>query len=138
MHARVGAMFEAVGLEYNPHPEVVPRSLDALRLTGLARDVRLHEPMHNRLMDAYWAEGRDIGDHDVLRAVAAAVGLPADDVERVLAGDDYRERVEQSTQSAVSLGVGGVPGWLLDERLLVQGAQPREVFEQALTRLEAA
>ena len=86
-------------------------------------------------MDAYWSEARNIGDPAVLRELAQEVGLPPDDVERVLDGDEYLERIEASTRSALSLGASGVPAWLLAERLLVVGAQPREVFEQAFDRL---
>jgi len=113
----------------------VPNSKHALRLTELARDLGLHDEAHDRFMDAYWAEGRNIGDPDVLRGLSAEVGLPEEDVERVLAGDEYRERVEASTQQAIGIGATGVPAWVLDGRLLVLGAQPREVFEQAFERL---
>jgi predicted DsbA family dithiol-disulfide isomerase len=128
----VRTMFEQSGLRYNPHPEVVPNSRDALRLAELARDLERHDEFHDRAMDAYWDEARNIGDHDELRALANEVGLPPDDVGRVLAGDDYAERVAVSTQQAASLGINGIPAFLLDSRLLVLGAQPPEVFERAL------
>jgi predicted DsbA family dithiol-disulfide isomerase len=92
--------------------------------------------MHDRLMKAYWEEARDIGEPDELRALSAEVGLPADDVERVLASEEYGDRIERATREAHAIGVTGVPGFLLDRRLLVLGAQPRELFEQALARLE--
>jgi predicted DsbA family dithiol-disulfide isomerase len=137
-HQRLRALFDANGLVYNPHREVVPNSLAALRLTELARDAGLHPEFHDRLMDAYWELGENIGDLDVLRRHAAEDGLPVDDVERVLSGDKYLERVRASTAEAQSIGVTGVPAFLLDSRLLVLGAQPREVFEQAFTQLETA
>ena len=87
-------------------------------------------------MDAYWAEAANIGEHDVLRALAGDVGLPADAVERVLAGDGYAQRVAVSTQQAVSLGANGIPAFLLNGKLLILGAQPREVFRQALAQLQ--
>ena len=127
--------FAESGLEYAPHPEVVPNTRDALRLTELARDGGLHGPVHDRLMDAYWAESQDIGDRDVLRALAAEAGLEPDDVERVLAGDEYLERVQASTGQAQSIGINGIPGFLIDSQLLVLGAQPREVFEGAFAQL---
>jgi predicted DsbA family dithiol-disulfide isomerase len=130
------AVFERNGLVFNP-PEVTPNSRTALRLSELARDHGLHEPLHDRLMDASWRDGESVGDHDVLRAHAAAVDLPEDDVERVLGGDDYAERVAASTAQAASIGINGIPAFLLDERLLVVGAQPREVFEQAFAQLGA-
>ena len=124
------------GLEYNPNPDVVPNSLNALRLTELARDLGRHADLHDRLMDAYWAEAKNIGDPEVLRAEAAAAGLPADEVEDVLAGDRYGDRVEASTREAYSMGANAVPAFVLDRRLLVLGAQPDEVFEQAFAQLE--
>jgi predicted DsbA family dithiol-disulfide isomerase len=128
------AVFERNGLVFNP-PEVTPNSRTALRVTELARDHGVHEALHDRLMDATWRDGESVGDHDVLRAYAAAVDLPSDDVERVLAGDDYAERVAASTTQAVSIGINGIPGFVLDDRLLVLGAQPREAFEQAFAQL---
>jgi predicted DsbA family dithiol-disulfide isomerase len=138
MTERMTRFFGERGLEYNPNPEVVPNSLDALRLTELARDLGRHAELHDRLMDAYWAEARDIGNHDVLRDEAAAVGLPADDVEQVLAGDRYRDRVHASTREAYAVGANAVPAFVLDRRLLVLGAQPEEVFEQAFAQLDAS
>jgi predicted DsbA family dithiol-disulfide isomerase len=128
------AVFERNGLVFNP-PEVTPNSRTALRVTELARDHGVHEALHDRLMDATWRDGESVGDHGVLRAHASAVGLPSDDVERVLAGDDYAERVAASTEQAVSIGINGIPGFVLDDRLLVLGAQPREAFEQAFAQL---
>ena len=143
LHERLGPdvddhvrrFFERYGLVWNP-TEMIPNSFDALRLTELARDRDLHEPFHDRLMDAYWAEARNIGDPDVLRPLAAEVGLPADAVEETLAGDDYAERVRASTREAQSVGITGIPAFVLDGRLLVLGAQPVGVFEQAFAQVE--
>jgi predicted DsbA family dithiol-disulfide isomerase len=135
--ARTRRMFELRGLEYAPHPEVVPNTRAALRLGEHARAQGLHGAFHDRLMDAYWTESRDIGEHDELRALAADIGLDADEVDVVLAGDRYGDVVDSSTQQAVSVGVTGVPGFVLDRRLLVLGAQPEAVFEQAFERLAA-
>jgi predicted DsbA family dithiol-disulfide isomerase len=128
-------MFEAAGLTHNPPPDMIPNTLGALRVTELARDRGLHEAVHDRLMDAYWAEGRNIGDPEELRTLAVEAGLDGAEVDEVLAGDAYRDRVHSSTAQAQQIGATGVPAWLLDRRLLVLGAQPREVFEQAFAQL---
>jgi len=133
---RLRELFERNGLEFNP-PQVMPNSRSALRLTELARDHGVHEELHDELMDTTWRDGESVGDHDVLRRHARAVGLPDDDVERVLAGNDYAERVAASTAQAASIGINGIPAFVLDERLLVLGAQPREAFERAFAELEA-
>jgi predicted DsbA family dithiol-disulfide isomerase len=136
MTERVGSFFASRGLDYKPNPEVVPNSMRALQLTELARDLGRHAAVHDRLMDAYWSEGQNIGDAEVLRGLATELALPADDVEEVLAGERYGDRIEASTRQATSIGANAVPAFLLDRRLLVLGAQPEELFEQAFERLQ--
>jgi len=136
MTERVREFFASRGLSYNPHPEVVPNSMRAQRLTELARDLGRHEEVHDRIMAAYWSDAEDIGDADVLRRLARELELPEADVEEVLDGDRYRDRIEDSTRQATSIGANAVPAFLLDRRLLVLGAQPNEAFEQAFAQLE--
>jgi len=143
LYARYGAdhverlrdAFEALSLVYNPPPEVVPNTMQALRVTELARDRGLHEPLHDRLMQAYWEEARNIGDPQELGALALEAGLEQTEVDEVLAGDAYRDRVLDSTAQAQSIGINGIPGWVIDGKLLVPGAQPEEVFRAAFAQL---
>jgi predicted DsbA family dithiol-disulfide isomerase len=132
--ARTKAFFEQHGLRYNPHPDVVPNTMQALRLTEHARASGLHGPFHDRLMDAYWAEAKNIGDADVLLTLAAEVGL--DGAGDVLAGDTYRDDIRRSTEQAHSIGISAIPAFLLDRRLIVLGAHPRETFERAFAQLD--
>ena len=136
-HDRLQARFASEGLAYNPPPELVPNTMRALRVTELARERGLHGAVHDRLMDAYWAEAQNIGDPDVLRGLVVEAGLDGAEADEVLAGDAYRDRVQGLTAQAVSIGVTGVPGFLLDRRLLVLGAQPQDVFEHAFEQLGA-
>jgi predicted DsbA family dithiol-disulfide isomerase len=87
-------------------------------------------------MDAYWEHGVNLTDHAELRRLLH--DLPEDEVERVLETDAYRDRVHASTAEAQSIGVNGIPAWLIDGRLLVPGAQPREVFRSAFAQLARA
>lgn len=137
-HDRLRGSFEALGLVYSPPPEVVPNTMRALRLTELARDQGIHRHVHDRLMTAYWEEGRNIGDPDELLALASETGLDVDVAAVVVEGDLYRDRVESVTRDAHAVGVTGVPAFVLDHKLLVLGAQPREVFEQALAQIDRA
>jgi predicted DsbA family dithiol-disulfide isomerase len=136
-HERLQQWFERDGLVYNPPPEVVPNTMNALRVTELARERGLHEAVHDRLMKGYWEEARNIGDPEVLRALANDAGLDEADVDEVLGGDAYRDRVLSSTAQAQSVGITGIPAFLLDRKLLLLGAQPREVFQRAFAQLRA-
>jgi predicted DsbA family dithiol-disulfide isomerase len=133
VHDRIRAQFDQQGLTYNPPPDVVPNTRLALQLTELARTRGLGAQMHDRLMDAYWTEARNVGDAEELRALAAEVGI--DDADVAWEDPTYLERVLASTAQAHSIGVTGVPGFLLDRRLLVLGAQPRELFDRAFAQL---
>ncbi len=107
-------------------------------MTELSRENGLHEPFHERLMDAYWSEATNIGDPDELRRLAVEVGMDADDVEQVIADPAaYLDAVEGSTQQAHSIGINAIPAFLLDRRLIVLGAQPLEVFRGAFAQLAA-
>lgn len=134
-HERLKRSFEAANLVYNPPPDVVPNTMRALSLTELARDRGLHRPIHDRLMHAYWEEALNIGDPEVLQEVAVEAGLAEDEAAAALDDDGLADRVRASTAQAQSLGVTGVPAFVLDNRLLVLGAQPRDVFAQALAQL---
>lgn len=138
MTDRVGSFFAARGLEYRPHPDVVPNSRAALRLAELARELGLHDRFHDDVMQAYWHESRDIGDHAVLHDLAAEAGLPEPEVRAVLGSDRYLGEVEASTQSAVAIGANAVPAFLLEGRLLVLGAQPDDIFDAAVERIRTA
>jgi predicted DsbA family dithiol-disulfide isomerase len=127
--------FVAAGLEYD-RPDVVPNTRLALRLTELAREQGLHEPFHDRLMNAYWSEATNIGDPDQLRRLASEIGLEAAEVERVIADPSaYLEIVDESTAQAQSIGINAIPAFVLDRRLIVLGAQPLAAFRRAFAQL---
>jgi predicted DsbA family dithiol-disulfide isomerase len=137
-HESLKGRFAEEGLAYNPPPAVVPNTMRALRVTELARERGVHMAVHDRLMAAYWDEASNLGDPEELRSLAVEAGLEPAEVEDVLAGEAYRERVLASTAEAQSIGITGIPAFLLDRRLLVLGAQPREVFEQAFAQLSSS
>jgi predicted DsbA family dithiol-disulfide isomerase len=127
-------LFERAGQAFTPAP-VISNSRDALRVTELGRERGLHEPVHDRFMDAFWAEGRDLGDHYVLHELAVEAGLDPAEVDDVLSSEAYLDRVLASTAEAQSIGITGIPAFVLGGRLLILGAQPREVFERAVAQL---
>jgi predicted DsbA family dithiol-disulfide isomerase len=135
MSERLASMFEQAGLPHAARLDKVPNSRHALMLGELARDRGVLAALHPRLFDAYWARGRDIGDEQVLIEEGTAVGLEEAEIRRALQDESYLERVLAETREAIELGAGGVPAWVVDERLLVPGAQPHEVFSRVLERL---
>jgi predicted DsbA family dithiol-disulfide isomerase len=128
-------MFAESGLPHLEELDKVPNSRGALMLGELARDRGVLDALHPRLFDAYWARGRDLGDRDVLIEEGSAVGLERDEIVAALDSEAYGRRVSEQTDAALELGAGGVPAWVIDERFLVPGAQPHDVFDQVMQRL---
>lgn len=134
VHGHTQRVIEAAGLTFNP-PATMPNTLHALQVTELARDRDLHEPVHTRLMHAYWSEGADLGDDEVLLDLVAEAGLDRAEAEAVIAEGRYSDRVAASTQEATRHGIHAIPAFVLGGRLLVMGAQPEDVFAQAVEQL---
>jgi len=131
---RIRSWFEEEGLVYAPPPTVVSNTRLALELGEGAREEGLHRVYHDRVMDAYWAEGRDLSLRPVLEELALEVGMSGDGVARALDDRAWAPVVDASTARAQSVGVTGVPAFVFDWRVLVVGAQPREVLAQALAQ----
>jgi predicted DsbA family dithiol-disulfide isomerase len=128
-------MFEEAGLPYAETLDKVPNSRRALILAEEARERGAYAALHGRLFDAYWARGRDIGDDRVLIEEGTAAGLAEGEIIDALEDGRHLGRIEEQTRMAIELGAGGVPAWLIDQRVLVPGAQPHEVFARVLDRL---
>jgi predicted DsbA family dithiol-disulfide isomerase len=86
-------------------------------------------------MHAYWSQGQDLGDDDVLLDLVAEAGLHRDEAAAVLMDGRYSDEVVASTREANRLGINAIPAFVLDRRLLVLGAQPEALFEQAVRQL---
>jgi predicted DsbA family dithiol-disulfide isomerase len=128
-------MFDEAGLPHAERLDCVPNSRKALALGELARHRGVLGDLHPRLFDAYWARGLDIGAEDVLLEEGRAAGLAEEEIRPALGATDYLEQITGQTRQAISLGATGVPAWVIDERVLIPGAQPREVFEQVMAQL---
>jgi predicted DsbA family dithiol-disulfide isomerase len=124
-----------VGLEYHLDQVQIGNTFDAHRLIHLAAHEGLGGAMKERLLHAYFTEGRAISDPATLVELAAQVGLDGDRVAQVLASDEYADEVRADEQRAVDLGSTGVPFFVLDGRFGIPGAQPPDVLLRMLHRV---
>lgn len=97
---------------------------------GLAKGVQVE--LISAVNEAYFAQARQVFDHDVITDVAAGAGLDPAVVREVLGGDAHAAEVRQDEVQAREIGISGVPFFVLDTRLGVSGAQPAELFARAL------
>jgi predicted DsbA family dithiol-disulfide isomerase len=110
----------------------VGNTFDAHRLVHLAATLGRREAMVERLFAAYLAEGEAVGEPAVLERLATEVGLGAERVRALLAGDDFADAVRADERRAQAFGITGVPFFAIDERVGVSGAQPPAVLLEVL------
>jgi predicted DsbA family dithiol-disulfide isomerase len=116
-------------------------TFDAHRLAHLAADRGLGGEAEERFMRAYMSEGEFLGDGATLVRLATSIGLEESEVRAVLDSDAYAAAVRADQEIArAQLQIQGVPFFVIENRLAISGAQPRELFREALRRayLEAS
>jgi predicted DsbA family dithiol-disulfide isomerase len=89
------------------------------------------------LFSAYFTDGESPGSHEVLLRVAEQVGLDSAGAKAVLESDQFAIDVRRAERFYQSQGIRGVPAIIINERHLISGGQPPEVFEQALRQIAA-
>lgn len=127
---RAGA---AEGLTYDFARAVVANTFNAHRLIKFATSDDRQDAVVDGLFRAYFVEGRNVDDLTTLIEIGVAAGLDRTAVTEALGGERYADEVEGDIASARELGINSVPFFVFDRKYAVVGAQPREVFMQALT-----
>jgi predicted DsbA family dithiol-disulfide isomerase len=110
-------------------------TFDAHRLLHWAASSGKQRDLKLALFTAYFTEGKNPGDHDVLLDVVGEVGLDVTRAKEILASDEFAKEVRERENFYASNGIQAVPSVIVNERHLIQGGQPTEVFEQALREL---
>jgi predicted DsbA family dithiol-disulfide isomerase len=103
----------------------------ALHSTGADKQRALKQV----LLRAYFTDGKDVADHQVLADLAADVGLDRDEALALLASDGEAAFVRAEREEAYSNGIAAVPTFVIEGEWMLQGAHPTEAWVRALTRL---
>jgi predicted DsbA family dithiol-disulfide isomerase len=134
LDTRMEHLAEIEGLEYRlTDAGLTGNTLDAHQLLQLAKERGIQDAVIERLYRAYFTEQRSVFERDSLVSLAGEAGLDAAEARDVLERDAYLDAVAADVRDARSLGVSGVPFFVLDGRYGVSGAQATEVFSEALT-----
>ena len=118
----------------------VYNTFDAHRLLHWAETVSLdkQKALKEALFSVYFTDGQNPGSRDVLVRVAGEVGLDVAQAKVVLDSDQYAAEVRAQEQFYNGQGIHSVPAVIINDRHLISGGQPVEVFEQALRQIAAA
>jgi predicted DsbA family dithiol-disulfide isomerase len=132
---RVVGIGANAGLAYDYDALQHTNTIRAHQLLHHAKAHGLQIEMKERLLSAYFVEGRHIGRIDDLGDLAAEVGLDREDAIRALESEEYLADVRADQRQAMAYGINGVPFFVIGAKYGVSGAQPPEVFVSALTRV---
>ena len=133
----VTAVAAASGIEFRMDRGLRANTFLAHRLLWLAQATGHQIALKERLLQAYFIDGLDIGDPDVLAGCAADVGLDHDRVRGFLDSDDGVDEVRRELGSAQELEITAVPTFVFDGKWMVPGAQDPDTFVQVLRRVVA-
>ncbi|MEN9646687.1 MAG: hypothetical protein RL238_3356 [Actinomycetota bacterium] len=134
MLAQMTELAATEGLEYHFDTLQHANTLKAHELLHLAKAHGKQDEMKERLLRAYFTEGRHIGHVDDLADLAAEVGLDRDLVVAELTAGVHHDAVQADIAQAREYGISGVPFFVIDGRFGVSGAQSPDLFAQALAK----
>ena len=120
------------GLDFHLDIQRSGATFDGHRVIHLATEHGLGDAMKERLLHAYFTEGRLMSDHDTLVGLAVEVGLSEDEVREMLAGDRFADEVRDDERLAGQFGISAVPTFVVDRALGASGAHPADAMLELL------
>jgi predicted DsbA family dithiol-disulfide isomerase len=128
--AQLGIAFAFERIERQPNTLAAHALIEAARRNGVQGAVK------EALLKAFFVEGLDLGDAATLVGVASGVGLARGEAEAAVADEGLRRAVAEEEEQARAMGVNGVPFFIFNRRLAVEGAQPPEMLLEAMLQAE--
>lgn len=136
IYARIAGAAEAAGLKIDFGAiQRTPNTIDAHRLIHWAGLEGRQTAVVSRLFKAYFEEGRDIGDREVLLSIAEGVGLDREMIARLFDSGADLEDIRARDEHARQRGVTGVPTFVLANQHVLPGAQPTELWLQVIDEI---
>ena len=131
---RLKSMAAVHGMEFNSTKRIYNTRL-AHEATEYAREHGKLNEFHKVVFRQVYVDGLDISKWDVLCATAEEVGLDGANMQSVVESGKYTAKVAEQVQWAYQIGVTGVPTYVINDRYAVVGAQPYDVFKNALEQI---
>ena len=126
---------KTVGLKFNFDKLLPTNTFSAHRLAKYAEEKGKDKELVELLLDAYFVQGKHIGNETVLVELAESVGLDKMEVMAVLDSSSFEENVRKDEYEAKTIGVHGVPFFVINNKYAISGAQPIEVFVNSLNKV---
>ena len=128
---------KTAGLVYNYDQIQMTNTFDAHRIAKWANQFGKEDALTNRLMKAYFTDGLNLANHETLAELVSELGMNKKDALAVLSSTQYKDQVLAEIQESRTIGVQGVPFFVLNRKYGVSGAQQKEYFLNALNQIWA-
>jgi predicted DsbA family dithiol-disulfide isomerase len=132
MTEQVAAMGKEEGLNFDFEHTLVANTKQAHRLLHFAKEKGKQDALKEGLFQAYFEEGKNIDQKEILLDCAEAVGLARAEAKQVLDSASFDAAIDQDVYESRLIGVQGVPFFVFDRKFGISGAQPDEVFDRTL------
>lgn len=137
-YAPISAAAARCGLPFNPARITrVPNTFDAHRLIAYSARYQAQDSVVTALFNAYFVDGRDVGQREILVELAESAGLDGGKVRIYLASSDGENEVRAAEAAARRLSISGVPAFVIDGQCLFSGAQDPDTLVPLLRNLHA-
>ena len=133
---RLRSIATSYGMEFRSTERIYNTRL-AHEATEYAREHGKVNEFHKVVFRKVYAEGEDPSQWDMLRSAAQEVGLDGEALQKDVESETYKENVEEQVRWAYQIGVTGVPTYVINDRYAIVGAQPYEVFKNALEQIKS-
>lgn len=134
MQTRLNEMGNAVGIDFSKTESLAINTLKAHQLLHLAKQLGKQNEMKDVLLNAHFEKGVDVSNTQVLIDLGNQLGIETTAIEKALNDEALAYEVQQDILEARSIGVSGVPFFVLNNKYAVSGAQPTDVFANAMTQ----
>lgn len=135
---QIRARAATVGFTMNrDDASLVYNTFDAHRLLAWAKEKNAQAALKLVLLEAYFTDGKNIADRNVLAELATQAGLDGAEASEVLASDRFVQEVREEETLWIQRGISSVPAVVVNDRYLISGGQPPEVFEEQLRAILA-
>jgi predicted DsbA family dithiol-disulfide isomerase len=135
MNTYVTQIAKQEGLSFNFDRSIVANTLLAHQMLHFARTVGKQEVTKERLLKAYFTDGKNIDDEQTLLELATEIGLDIDKLNQALNSNDFVDEVKADIDEAQQLGVRGVPFFVFNRSHAISGAQLVEVFVETIQQV---
>ncbi|MDQ0594196.1 putative DsbA family dithiol-disulfide isomerase [Chryseobacterium ginsenosidimutans] len=132
MIGQVLQMGKGAGIDFNFEKALITNTFSAHKLVHLAKKYNKSGEMEEALFIAHFIDGMNVGDLETLVSIAGSLGIDKEEAKNILSSEEFDQDVNHDIQEAANNGITGVPFFILNGKYAVSGAQPVELFQNAL------